>query len=41
MKNRAGEYRINFSGEAEYLSFVPAPLPPVPAIDLDSDLLKL
>lgn len=40
MKNRAGEYRRNFSGEAEYQSFVPSPLPPKPAIDIDNDMLK-
>lgn len=40
MKNRAGEYRRHFSGEAGYQSFVPAPLPPKPAINLGSDVLK-
>ncbi len=40
MKNRAGEYRRNFSGEAEYQSFLPAPLPPKPEIDIDNDMLK-
>lgn len=39
MKNRAGEYRINFSGEAEYRSFIPAPLPP--ALQIDDDMLQL
>ena len=41
MKNRAGKYRTNFSGEAEYMSFVPAPLPPDPAIEIDSDMIKM
>lgn len=40
MKNRAGEYRTNFSGEAEYQSFMPAPLPPNPNIEIDDDMLK-
>lgn len=40
MKNRAGEYRKNLSGGAEYKSFVPAPLPHNPTIDLGSDMLK-
>lgn len=40
MKNRAGEYRKNFSGEAEYQSFIPAPLPPTPIIEIDDDMLE-
>lgn len=40
MKNRAGEFRVNLSGEAEYRSFVPAPLPPHPALEIDGDMLK-
>lgn len=39
MKNRAGDYRINFPGEAEYRSFIPAPLPP--ALQIDDDMLQL
>ena len=41
MENRAGTFRTNFSGELEYRSFVPSPLPPVPGIELDEDLLGL
>ena len=41
MENRAGKYRINLSGEAEYKSFIPALLPPDPAIETDSELIKL
>lgn len=41
MENRAGKYRINLSGEAEYKSFIPALLPPNPAIETDSELIKL
>lgn len=40
MKNRAGEYRRNFSGEAAYQSFMPAPLPPKPALDIDDNMVK-
>ena len=39
--NRAGEYIRNMSGEAAYQSFRPAPLPPVPPIVLDDDLVRL
>lgn len=39
MENRAGKYRTNLSGEAEYQSFIPNPLPPEPAIKLDQTLL--
>lgn len=35
MKQRAGEYKTNLSGEAAYKSFVPTPLPPNPPIELD------
>lgn len=41
MENRAGTFRTNFSGELAYRSFVPSPLPPVPGIELDEDLLGL
>ena len=39
MENRAGKYRTNLSGEAEYQSFIPNPLPPEPAIMIDQTLL--
>ncbi len=38
---RAGEYRRNLSGEAEYRSFVPSPLPPQPPLILDDELVEL
>ena len=41
MKNRAGKFVRNLSGEAEYKSFCPSPLPPVPAIGIDSETEKL
>ncbi|MBE6740994.1 MAG: Fic family protein [Ruminococcaceae bacterium] len=41
MNNRAGKFISNLSGEAEYESFCPNPLPPVPAIDTDSEMEKL
>ena len=41
MKNRAGKFVNNLSGEAEYKSFCPNPLPPVPAIEIDSETEKL
>lgn len=41
MKNRAGGYRLNFSGELQYQSFLPKPLPPVPAIEVDWEMTEL
>ena len=41
MNNRAGKLISNLSGEAKYESFCPNPLPPVPAIDIDSEMEKL
>lgn len=41
MKNRAGYYKTNLSGELAYESFVPSPLPPAPPLILDSDTGKL
>ena len=32
-ENKAGFYRKNLSGEAEYYSFVPSPLPPDITVD--------
>lgn len=39
--NRAGEYVRNLSGDAEYRSFRPAPLPPVPSLELDEEISRL
>ncbi len=41
MKNRAGEYRINLTGELQYKSFVPNPLPPNPPIEIDEEMANL
>jgi Fic family protein len=41
MANRAGMFKNNLSGEAAYRSFVPAPLPPAPRIELDDEAVKL
>ncbi len=41
MANRAGEFRTNLSGEAAYKSFVPSPLPPDPAIEMDEEMVGL
>ena len=40
MQNRAGYYKNNLSGEAAYRSFCPAPLPPVPELELSDELIK-
>ncbi len=39
MHRRAGHYRTNLTGKAEYKSFVPSPLPPNPAIEIADDML--
>ncbi len=39
MKNRAGSYVNNLSGEMAYKSFRPAPLPPNPPIEIDTESL--
>lgn len=41
MRNRAGYYRTNLSGEMAYQSFVPSSLPPNPPILVDEEMLKL
>ena len=41
IKNRAGYYRTNLTGEAAYQSFVPSPLPPEPFIEPDQDMIRL
>lgn len=40
MKERAGTYRANNSGELVYKSFCPSPLPPVPPVEITDTLLK-
>ncbi len=37
MKNRAGEYRTNLSGDLQYKSFLPGALMPSPPVELDQD----
>ena len=37
---RSGEFVNNLSGEAAYKSFKPAPLPPNPVLNIDSDMVK-
>ena len=41
MTNRSGMYKSNFSGAAEYKSFVPAPLPPIPPLEMDTEMVEL
>ncbi len=41
MENRAGRFKTNLSGEMEYKSFVPTPLPPIPSIELDKDGINI
>mgnify|MGYP000985117925 CR=1 FL=1 len=41
MKNRAGEYCANLTGELQYKSFVPKPLPPQPPIEIDAETVDL
>ena len=40
-EDRAGRYRRNLKGEAEYKSFVPKPLPPIPPLEKDDELISL
>lgn len=39
MKNRAGTYVINLSGDMSYQSFKPSPLPPVPPLTLNNEIV--
>ena len=41
LTERAGTYKTNISGDAEYKSFTPSPLPPDPPIALDADMAAL
>jgi len=41
MKERAGHFKSNISGDAAYESYVPNPLPPKPALQIDEDALDL
>ncbi|MDR0697175.1 MAG: Fic family protein [Christensenellaceae bacterium] len=41
MLNRSGTYKTNLSGEAEYKSFCPTPLPPNPPLALDDEAIEL
>lgn len=38
---RAGVYKTNLTGEMSYKTFLPSPLPPVPPIELDGDMVNL
>ena len=40
MKNRAGEFVTNMPGKTEYKSFKPNPLPPIPGIHTDNEMLE-
>jgi len=41
MINRAGEYKTNLTGDLQYKSFLPKPLPPNPPIILDEAAINL
>lgn len=41
MKNRAGYYKTNLSGELAYPSFMPNPLPPDPPIEMSEEMIRL
>lgn len=39
--NRAGKYVDNLTGKATYQSFRPSPLPPIPEVHMDEEIIKL
>lgn len=41
MDNRAVKYKKNLAGELQYMSFEPKPLPPVPAVKMDTETISL
>ncbi|MCL2808066.1 MAG: Fic family protein [Coriobacteriia bacterium] len=41
MRNRAGTYTTNLTGDAAYQSFTPTPLPPSPPLALDDELMDV
>jgi len=41
MKNRAGEYKANLTGELQYKSYLPNPLPPQPPVEFDEETINL
>jgi len=41
MKSRSGVFKPQTEGDAQYHSFVPAPLPPIPTIAIDTELSHL
>lgn len=41
MEHRSGRYIINLSGETQYKSFKPSPLPPNPEIKIDFEMMNL
>ncbi len=41
MKHRAGEFITNLTGELQYQSFSPRPLPPAPPVELDEEAIGL
>ncbi|PKM76079.1 MAG: Fic family protein [Firmicutes bacterium HGW-Firmicutes-15] len=41
MKNGAGEYKTNLTGELQYKSFLPRALPPSPLIELNEETVNL
>ena len=40
MKNRAGTFKKNLSGELQYSSFEPKPLPPNPSVEMEEDMIS-
>ncbi|MGE5417457.1 MAG: Fic family protein [Acidobacteriota bacterium] len=41
MENRAGQFKLNLSGELQYKSFLPKPLPPNPPVAMDEEAVSL
>jgi len=40
LKHRSGDFKTNLTGELQYKSFLPKPLPPIPPVELDEEMMR-